>query len=284
MGCRGQIHDLQTRHATSACAELNSPQAKERLMIDRSRFVTLASATALTLALGQALAEQPAAPAPAAQPDPAAAAPEAPPAPPAPVAAPESGADAAQAAMEQRWAEAMAEREKRWEAMRARAAEQGMELPETPPWAQGGMPQMPAAPSMPEGMPMMPQGFSKMTPEERRALREKRWEEMRARAAEQGMEFPETPPWEAAEQRRQEMMERYTEYRNIIEAMTDEQKEAISALFGGYRGPMGGPGMGPGMRPGMGPGMMPGYPSQPDMPAPEAAAGAAPEAPAQPSN
>lgn len=259
-------------------------------MIDKSRLITLASATAMTLALGPAMAQEQAAPAPTAQSAPAAAAPVTAPAMPQ-AAAPESGADAARAAMEKRWAEAMAEREQRWEQMRARAAEQGMELPETPPWAQGGaMPQMPAAPSMPEGMPMMPQGFGQMTPEERRAMRDKRWEEMRARAAEQGMELPETPPWEAAEQRQKEMMERYDRYRGIIEAMTDEQKEAISALFGGYRGPMTGPmggqGAGPAMHRGMGRGMMPVYPPAPEMPAPNAAPAAtpAPQAPAQPSS
>jgi hypothetical protein len=76
-----------------------------------------------------------------------------------------------------------------------------------------------------------------MTPEERQAMREQRWEEMRARAAERGMELPETPPWEAAEQRRKEMLERYNQYRATIEAMTDEQKEAISALFNNARRP-----------------------------------------------
>jgi hypothetical protein len=61
---------------------------------------------------------------------------------------------------------------------------------------------------------------------------------MRARAAEQGRELPETPPWEAAEQRRKEMMERMEQYRATFDAMTEEQKEAVSALFGRERPPM----------------------------------------------
>lgn len=190
------------------------------------------------------------------------------------------------AEMDQRRAEAMAEREKRYAELRERAAEVGLELPETPPWAQAGMPDMPAPPAMPEGMMQRP---APMTKEERQAMREKRWEEMRARATERGMELPETPPWEAAEQRRKEMMERYEQYRATIEAMTDEQKEAISALFNNARRPMApqampyyghphGYGPGPGMRPGMGqemapgmaPDMMPKPPQMPESPAPVA--------------
>jgi hypothetical protein len=53
------------------------------------------------------------------------------------------------------------------------------------------------------------------------AERAKRIEEMRAQA----------------EQRRQEMLERYEAYRATIEAMSDEQKEAIAALFGGANQP-----------------------------------------------
>jgi hypothetical protein len=148
-----------------------------------------------------------------------------------------------------------------------------------------------------------------MSREELEAMRKERWEAMRKRAAEMGRELPETPPWEAAEQRRKEMMEKYEAYRAIIEAMTDEQKEAISALFGRrgagtspmtrYGAPMGRcakPGcMQPGMMPyrGMGPGMMPMMPPTgpaeaqpaPEEPAaaPESSAPApAPVAPAQP--
>ncbi|KAA6183645.1 hypothetical protein F2Q65_15075 [Thiohalocapsa marina] len=95
------------------------------------------------------------------------------------------------------------------------------------------------------------------------------------------MELPETPPWEAAEQRRQAMLEKYNEYRSIIEAMTDEQKEAISALFGGQRAPMRSPMHGYG-RPPVHPGMMPRGP-MPGAPMPGAAEPeAAPQAETQP--
>ena len=285
-------------------------------MIHTQRILTLTSAAALSLALGQATAQtEPAvppasappaaaaapAPAPAAETAPAAAAPAAAPAAPA-------GADAMREQMEKRHAEAMAERNKRYAELRKHAAEVGLELPETPPWEQADMP------DMPEGMPagMMPRP-AQMTDEERNAMREKRWEAMRARAAERGMELPETPPWEAAEQRRKEMQERFEQYRATIDAMSEEQKEAIKAIFGASRAPMerpvmphygmpcgqygadcpqgygpgmapymgpgmdpsmgrGMPSMGPGVGPGMGPGMMREAPPQPEPPAPAASA------------
>jgi|GEM_PF-1721415 len=211
-------------------------------MIDKQRLLVLAFAATMGLALGQAIAETPTPnQEPAASPVPAAA--------PAEPATPATSADAMRAQtmraqMEQRHAEAMAERDKRYADLRQRAAEVGLELPETPPWAQNGMPDMPKPPAMRDdmatGAAQMPpsQMRPRMTPEERQAKREERWEEMRARAAERGVELPETPPWEAAEQRRKEMLERYNKYRAIIEAMTDEQKEAISALFNNTRRPM----------------------------------------------
>jgi hypothetical protein len=242
-------------------------------MIDKHRLLMLASAATMSLALGQASAETPA---PQAAPEttqqPAAA----------PAAAPAeaaTGAEAMRAKMQQRHAEAMAERDKRYVELRQRAAEVGLELPETPPWAQQGMPDMPTPPAMlgdpmSRPAPMAPKLAETMTPEELQAMREERWEAMRARAAERGMELPETPPWEAAEQRRKERLERYEQYRAIIEAMTDEQKEAISALFNNacrpmppqampyYRHPHG---YRP-MRPGMGPDMQQGAPDlEPDM-------------------
>ena len=260
-------------------------------MIQQRPFLLLASASVLTLALAQASAEEAA---PAAAPEAAPAAPaEAAPAPNEPAAA----ADAMRAEMEKRYAEMkkryqemMVERKARYEELRKQAAEAGMEMPEMPPWERGGpmygpgrMPPMGPGmmgPGMAGGEPGSDEAAAgeapkpPMTPEEAMAMREKRWEEMRARAAEQGVELPETPPWEAAEQRRKEMLERYNQYRSTIEAMSDEQKEAISALFGngmpgsGCRQPMGRGGY-PGYRYGMGPGgwgQMPEMPPAPDMP------------------
>ncbi|WP_295384807.1 hypothetical protein [uncultured Thiodictyon sp.] len=92
----------------------------------------------------------------------------------------------------------------------------------------------------------------RMTPEERRAAREAHWKEMRARAAEHGVELPETPPWVASEQRRKAAQERFEQYRKTVEALTPEQREAAQALFG------------PGGRRSMPP--MPEMPEMPPMP------------------
>ena len=55
-----------------------------------------------------------------------------------------------------------------------------------------------------------------LTPEERNALREERFQRMRERFV----------------QRRQEMMARWDSYWKILDAMTPEQKEAMEAVFG----------------------------------------------------
>lgn len=135
--------------------------------------------------------------------------------------------------MEQRRAEMMQERKRRYAELRARAAEVGLELPETPPWDQPGM-QPPQMPSQPEiAMPDMRGGNrGAMTPEERQAMRDQHWQEMRQRALKQGIEMPETPPWKQAEQRRAEMKARRDSYRETLDAMTQEQKEAVQAIFG----------------------------------------------------
>lgn len=231
-------------------------------MTDYPRVLSFASAAVLALALGQqpALAAQPVAapapPAPAATPAaPAVAAPPAPAAapavaaPPAPAAAP-SPQDAARV-------KADAERNKRYEELRARAAEVGLDLPATPPWANAGadVPQRPAMPFQRGGMTnedmqamraehqAMREKMKNMSPEERKALREEHWKEMRARAAERGVEMPETPPWVEAEQRYKAAQERFEQYRKTVEAMTEEQREAAKAVFGG--GPEGMEPMGP---------------------------------------
>jgi hypothetical protein len=298
-------------------------------MIHQRPFFLLASAAVVSLSLGQAIAEEApagapaaaAAPAEAAQAssEPAAAATESAAAEATASQASDDPAAAARAEMEKRYEEAMAARNARYEELRKQAAEVGLELPESPPWER--------APSMGRGMmPPMHPGMMRpgmmgpgmpgpgmatddaaageqtgaeieqaMTPEDWMAQREQRWEEMRARAAEQGMELPETPPWEAAQQRRKEMLERYNAYRATIEAMTDEQKEAISALFGGgmagsgCRQPMRARSGYPDYGYGGGPGMwrqppqmpeMPQMPGAPQMPAmPQAPQGPA-EAPA----
>ncbi len=265
-------------------------------MIHSKPLLLCASATVLGLALAPAMAQTQAAPAaPAAAPAAETPAVEA-------VPAPADPADAARAEMEQRMEAAMAERSQRYEELRKRAEEVGLDLPESPPWAQAGMPQPPAGAMEPLALPegYAPPDYKPMTREELEAKRKERWDAMREHAAEMGRELPETPPWEAAMQRRKEMLEKYQEYRATIEAMTDAQKEAIAALFGGRGagGPMHGcrkwPGAGQrgmmpyGMGPGAAPGMMPMAPPGAEEAAPAApmapteSAPAAPAAPAQP--
>jgi hypothetical protein len=154
--------------------------------------------------------------------------------------------EAARAKAEERRAAMMAEREKRYEELRARAAEIGLALPETPPWDSTDRPQMPEPPALPERRGMsaedmeamreqrrvMREQMLSMTPEERRAMRDAHWQQMRADAAERGIEMPETPPWAEAEERRKEMEERFEAYRKTVEAMSEEQIEAARALFG----------------------------------------------------
>jgi hypothetical protein len=70
------------------------------------------------------------------------------------------------------------------------------------------------------------------TPEERAALRDQHWAEMRERAAAQGITMPETPPWKEAEQRREARKAQWESYRKIIDQMTEEQRQAAEAIFG----------------------------------------------------
>lgn len=259
-------------------------------MRDRHHFLILTSAAALTLALNQsvlaadgettsaeaapAVAEptapaaeqavstnaQEAPPAAAETLEPvaaaASAAPAEAPAATAPVAATETAvpptpAEAARQRSDQRQADVMAKRGLRYEELRQRAAEAGVELPETPPWEQVTAPEMPAFPTMPSdgrGKAMMSEEeraahiekMRNMTAEDRMAAREAHWAAMRERAAERGIELPETPPWKAAMERRMAMQEKWDAYRKTVEEMTDEQREAAEAMFG-QSPPIGGP-------------------------------------------
>jgi hypothetical protein len=113
-------------------------------------------------------------------------------------------------------------REERYKAMRERAAKSGVELPETPPWKL----------LTEEERYARWEKMRNATPEERAAMREQNWAEMRKRAAERGIELPETPPWKQAQQRREEMKAKWESYRQTIEQMTEEQREAAAAVFG----------------------------------------------------
>lgn len=168
-------------------------------------------------------------------------------------------------------------RDKHYQQMRERAEAQGVSLPETPPWKQ-------RAESMPsrEEMAAKRQKFLNMTPEERQALREQRYQAMRAKAAEQGVEMPETPPWE----QQAPLEPDWTQYQKVVAGMSPEERQACMALHrmhmsqpmmqqarpmqnmpqqGGF-GPGQGYGAGPGFAPGRGfgngpaQGYGPGYP------------------------
>ena len=113
-------------------------------------------------------------------------------------------------------------REQHYQAMRERAAQQGVELPETPPWKLMSEEERTARREM----------MRSLTPEQRDAMREQHWQEMRERAAEKGMELPETPPWKQAQERRRERRAQWESYRKIIKDMSEEQREAAAAVFG----------------------------------------------------
>ena len=120
--------------------------------------------------------------------------------------------------------------------------------------------------------------WMKMSPEERAAMRDAHWKEMRERAAKRGVEMPETPPWVAFEQRRKEAAERFDAYRKTFDALSDEQKEAARAVVG-----CGGPEMmGRDWEPPMHP-PMPGFQGYPPFPgAPEGMEPMEPMAPMAP--
>jgi hypothetical protein len=236
-------------------------------MSDKSRIIPLASAATLALVIAQGAVASPEPVAPEATPAPTSAPTSAPTdqasepaqaqagAPVATEAQSEEAApkmpspgEAARAKADERRAAMMAEREKRYEELRASAAEIGLELPATPPWdaSEWAVPAMPEPPAMPQRRGMSPEDMEamrqqrqemreqmrSMTPEERRVVREAHWQQMRADAAERGIEMPETPPWAEAEQRRKEIEEQFEQYRKTIDAMTEEQIEAARAIFG----------------------------------------------------
>jgi hypothetical protein len=191
----------------------------------------------------------------------------------APSAAPESGAPAPTVSpADQRKAERDEERNRRYGELRKHAAEVGIELPETPPWEQAQMARPSMTPAerdamraahyqamrerakaqgidLPETPPVQFmteeerrahwEKMRNMTPEERMAARGETYKQLRERAAAQGIELPETPPWEQAQQRRKAMQEKWESYRKEFEGMTDAQREAARAMLGGAPAPEG---------------------------------------------
>lgn len=121
-------------------------------------------------------------------------------------------------------------REEQYQALRKRAEEAGVMLPERPPW-RSEMGQM-MRPSMEERMAQRKKMMA-MSEEEREAFRQQRHEEMRARAEEMGMEMPETPPWVA---RQKAMKEEWAKHQKVIEGMSDEERAACHAMHRRHMG------------------------------------------------
>ena len=173
---------------------------------------------------------------------------------------------------EEHWEARRAERDKRYGDLRKRAEEAGMNFPESAPWGrepkwlsygemrkqmQGRGISLPEQPSWPDHMGVvdkehqaarvamqerigemrkMREKMVAMTPEEREAFREQRYQAMRERAASRGMEFSETPPWKRpavagpapvpAEQSEAD----WGKYQEIIAGMSSEEREACMAM------------------------------------------------------
>ncbi len=132
-----------------------------------------------------------------------------------------SPADVAGISMEERWKE----REKNYAELKQRAEEAGVMLPERPPWRDRSAMQS-VRPDMQERMEHR-QKMQSMTPEERDAFRMERYQEMRERAQEIGMEMPETPPWK---QRQSAMEEEWAKHQAVIEGLSDEERAACHAM------------------------------------------------------
>jgi hypothetical protein len=161
-------------------------------MIEKKSILLLASATALTLALPQSALSSP----PTDEPPPPTAAQQATPEATAPAAAEGSSL----------------------EKLLSAPAAPGAPVPPKPP-AHAAVPTPPEPPESPVMDRIGSEQARTMTPEERNALREKRFQKMRKRFT----------------KRRQEMTERWDSYWKILDAMTPEQKEAIEAIFGSRR-------------------------------------------------
>ena len=220
----------------------------------KKKLINLALASLLPMS-NVLMAEEPAATQPAEQsavsvkaPEPEAAQQQA-----APAEKPAEPADYGKMTMEERWKA----REQRYEELKKRAEEAGVMLPESPPW-QDRKAMMQAHPKMQKRMEHM-QKMQAMTPEEREAFRMERYQEMRERAAEIGMELPENPPWK---DRQAQMDEEWAKQQEIIKGMTDEERAACHAMHRRHMREMAPMGQGPRMR---GPAM---YPPAPNYDAP----------------
>ncbi|MEI6414054.1 MAG: hypothetical protein WCP34_07305 [Pseudomonadota bacterium] len=121
------------------------------------------------------------------------------------------------------------ERLAHYQELRSRAKEMGVDMPETPAWA--NRPSRPAPPKMmsDEERKAHYEAMRNMSMEERMAARDKWYDAMRERAKERGIDLP-TPPWK--EDGRREQM------RKTMDAMTPEQRAACMSMHRHHMPPM----------------------------------------------
>lgn len=141
--------------------------------------------------------------------------------------------------MKQRYQKSLEERNARYEDLRRRAEEAGVTLPETPPWAKQPLPEPPGSlpgDVMPGGteQPKAPSAVGQLpspppfpsagapSPEEREALREQQYQQMRERAKARGVDMPEVPPWKLGHATEEERRE----HREKMSDMTPEERRA----------------------------------------------------------
>lgn len=158
--------------------------------------------------------------------------------------------------------ERMKAREKRYEALQKRALESGVLLPDHPAWMD--KPELAdLRPSMEERMERM-KALRNMNSEGREAYRLERYQEMRERAAEVGLDLPEKPPWKDRPARPElDQDDEWARQQAVIDGMTPEERAACHAMHRRHMRQMG-PGRGMMQRPqmpampgrGFGPGRM----------------------------
>jgi hypothetical protein len=130
------------------------------------------------------------------------------------------------AAATERWNE----REQRYQVLRKRAEEAGVMLPAHPSWLSA---QKEAFRPTMQARRAHHQKMMAMSPEERDAYRQERYQEMREKAQKQGVEIPETPAWAAP---RQAMEEEWARHQEVIEKMTPEERAACHAMHRRHMG------------------------------------------------
>lgn len=130
-------------------------------------------------------------------------------------------------------------REAQYQALRRRAEEVGVMLPERPPWRSVDNMQ-PMRPGM-KGHMQQRKMMMSMSDEERDAYRRERYREMREQAQGMGVDMPETPPWVV---RQQALDEEWAKHQEVIKGMSNEERTACHAMHRRHLGMMPGRGMG----------------------------------------